>query len=65
MSRLPEPYEFWDRHCEQQERELAKYPRCSICDNRITDDYVVVINGELICEECLQELRKPIEDFME
>jgi formylmethanofuran dehydrogenase subunit E len=63
---IPEPYQAWDQHCEQQERELQRYPICDICDEPITDDYLIEFNGDLICERCLaQHYRKPVENYME
>ena len=60
------PINDWDNYCAEQERELNRRPICTYCDHPITDDYVIEINGELICESCFDEHhRKPIEDFME
>ena len=59
-----DPIRDWDRHCERQERELAKRQRCSECDEPITGDYCYLINGEYICEECMMEymVETPVED---
>lgn len=60
-----EPYQMWDLKCADEERELQKYPKCDICDEYITDDYLIEFNGDLICESCLvQHYRKPVEDYM-
>lgn len=40
----------WD---EEQERRLERYPRCIECGNRITDDCCYLINGDYICEDCM------------
>lgn len=50
---IPDNYDAWSRHQEQQERELLKYLVCDICGHGITDDYAYSINGDLICEDCL------------
>lgn len=55
MSRLPEPHEFWDRHCEQQERELNRRAICGCCDEPIAEDTCFEINGEYICINCINE----------
>lgn len=53
----------WDA---EQSRELEKLPRCSECHNRIMGDYYYEINGEVMCEVCLEEgHRKWVEDYVE
>ena len=54
-----------DNFLAAEEKAREKLPRCSECDEPIQDDYCYEINGELICEECLQTFRKNTEDFME
>lgn len=65
MTWTDDPIRDWDRHCEQQERELAKLPVCSECDEPITSDYCYYINGEYICEDCMRNyymVETPVED---
>lgn len=50
-----DPIADWDRYCEEQERELRKYPTCSHCGEHVTD-VVYEIDGERYCEDCLNEL---------
>ena len=60
-----DPIRDWDRHCEQQERELAKRQICNECGHPITDDYCYNINGEYICESCMNSyymVETPVED---
>lgn len=54
-----------DRFLAAEEKAREKLPRCSECNKPIQDDYCYEINGELICEECIQTFRKHTEDFME
>lgn len=54
-----------DNYDRAQAKALEKLPRCSECDNPIQDDFCYLINGELICEECLKEYRRSTEDFIE
>lgn len=42
-------------HDYEQETALEKYPVCSCCGEHILDDYLYDIDGDLICEECLNE----------
>lgn len=65
VSRSDNPAADWDRHCERQEREAAKYPKCSECGRRIFDDYLYEINGRILCESCAHdEYRKDTSDYM-
>jgi formylmethanofuran dehydrogenase subunit E len=55
FERLPDIY---DRHCEyeaEEERWLSKRPKCDCCGNPITDDTFYDINGEYLCEECMND----------
>lgn len=61
-----DPIADYDRHDAEQARQLAKLPRCSECDEPITDDYLYEINDELICPDCLKEnYRKWVDDYIE
>ena len=50
----------------EQYNQLQKLPKCSECNERIQDDFLYEINGELICEDCLNSnYRKLVEDYVE
>lgn len=50
-----EPSREWDKYCEEQEREAEKRPLCCLCNERILDEYCYeVIDGEYICESCME-----------
>jgi formylmethanofuran dehydrogenase subunit E len=54
------------RHERQIEEELSRLPKCNECGEPIQDDHCFEINGEFICEECLNDNhRKWTEDLME
>ncbi len=53
MDRLPEPYEFYDRYCEEQEREIARRPICECCEEPILDETCISFGDGFICENCL------------
>lgn len=42
----------------EQEEELSKLPLCCECDEHITDEFCFEINGEYICEDCLNSHHK-------
>lgn len=65
MYRTDNPLADWNIYCADEERELKKLPKCEICGERITDDYLYNIEGELMCEECLKnQYRKKTEDYI-
>lgn len=60
------PVADFHRYCDEQERQMAKLPRCCECEHPITDEYCFEINGEYLCEQCLHDNhRKHIDDFIE
>ena len=66
MFRTDDPARDWDRYCAEQEEELERLPRCSECDEPITDAFCYYINGEYICEECMKDnylIDTPTDDF--
>ena len=63
--RTDDPGRDFDAWEADQERELERLPVCSECGERILDDFLYEIYGELICEECLREnYRKMTSDLM-
>lgn len=55
MSYTDNPARDWDRHCERQDRQAKRLPRCSYCKGHIYDDCFYEINDDFVCEECLNE----------
>lgn len=61
---IPDNYSQWERHEAEAEAWLQKLPRCGFCDERIQDDYCYEINGEYVCEDCLDtHFLKMVEDI--
>ena len=61
-----DPVKDHDRYQDEQDKQLQKLPKCSICDYHIQDDYLYEINDELICESCIKDnFRKNVEDYMD
>jgi hypothetical protein len=50
-----DPAHEWDKHCELEERELARRQMCGCCCEPITDDYCYLIDGEYICQDCMND----------
>lgn len=63
---MPDNYDRWKQHDEELEMELRNLPECEYCGHKIQDDFFYLINGEIICEECLNDsFRKRVDDFIE
>lgn len=59
---MTDNYDLWQQHEAEQQMKLDNTPRCDICGDHIQDTYCFEINGERICEDCLNEnYRKDIE----
>ena len=66
MSYTDDPVADYDRHCAEQEKQMAKLPVCDDCGNPINDDFCYDIYGETLCEECLNNrYRKHTDDLIE
>lgn len=47
-----DPVRDWDRHCEEEERYLAKRRICDKCKDPIVEDTCYEHDGKYICEDC-------------
>lgn len=57
--------DLWNIHEAEQERKLARLPKCSYCGEPIQDDICYEIGDELVCEDCLKEnFRRWTDDFI-
>ena len=64
--RTDDPVRDEMNHSAELEDKLQKMPKCSYCSEHIQDDYLYEIDGEIICEECVNEnFRKNVEDYIE
>lgn len=62
---IPDNYDLWEQHDAEQERQLAKLPVCTYCGEHIQDDYLYLINDEIMCMDCLNDrYRHSTEYFM-
>ena len=51
-----DPLADFDRHDRAQARALARLPRCCVCKERIQSEYCYELDGEYICEDCIEEV---------
>lgn len=58
------PVADFERYDREQQQKLAALPVCSECGEPIQDEYFYLINGENICEECLKDYRKSVDDYV-
>lgn len=59
-----DPARDWDAYCREQEKQLEKLPRCSMCGERI-QDVVYDIDGNLYCDDCIFDCKKPLDNYIE
>ena len=62
--RIPDIEDIYDAYERRQAQELEKYPKCEWCENHITDERLYVIDGELVCEKCIEERHKFTDCYM-
>ena len=51
-------FDRWDR---EQAQRLAKLPKCSICGEPIDQDRALELDGEFICDSCIEDNKVYIE----
>lgn len=62
MNEIPDNYDLWESHDREQAKRLAELPVCDVCDDPIDDDFYYEINGENICEHCMDQFfRKEVD----
>ncbi len=50
-------FKAWDA---EQESWLARLPVCADCERHIQDDSAYYINGEWICEDCMEAYKQVV-----
>lgn len=64
---IPDNYNLWEAHERRKEKLLEQLPLCEAhkCRHPIQDDYYFEIDGEILCEDCMnRRYRKNTEDFV-
>lgn len=54
-------FEQYDR---EQTEALERLPRCSVCEEPIQGDVLFEIHGELYCEDCIDDCRKYVDEYI-
>ena len=52
-----DPISDWNRHCEEEENKMTKFPQCEICGEHITEGYRLP-DGTIICDDCISDYRE-------
>ena len=47
------------------EKALAMRPKCMLCGDHIQDDTAYIIQGALVCEDCIRGFRVNIEEIIQ
>ena len=64
MERCPDMYDMWEAYDTKLEVERGRRMVCSECSEHIVEDACYYINGEYICERCMDKyvVATPVED---
>lgn len=57
-----DPIADFNQHDAEQQEWLESRPKCSYCEEPIQDDYCYEIDGEYVCEECLNDNHRKLVD---
>ena len=55
-----DPLRDFDRWDAEQQKALEELPVCADCDNPIQDESAFYINGDWICEDCMDAYRRDV-----
>ena len=62
---IPDNFDLWEQHDAEQERQLQKLPVCTYCGEPVLDDFLYLINDEIICIGCLNDhFRKDVDEYV-
>lgn len=62
---IPDNLDRFERYDAEQERQLQKLPVCSYCGGPVLDDFLYLINDEIICICCLNDhFRKDVDEYV-
>lgn len=62
---IPDNYSCFEQHEAEQDRWLKMLPKCRECKEHIQDEYCYKINGEYICESCMEEHRVSVDTLID
>lgn len=59
---IPDNYDQWEAHDREQAERLKRLPVCVDCGEPIQDETAFFINGEWVCERCINIYRRVVID---
>lgn len=63
--RLEDNYSRWESYDNEREAQLHKQPVCTYCGEAVQDDFLYLINDEIMCITCLNDhFRKDTDDYV-
>ena len=62
---IPDNYDLWEAHDIEQERRRARRPVCSECGENIQSEMAHLIHGKWYCEDCMENFKELVEDYIE
>lgn len=60
MSYTNDPIADFDAWDAEQNKRLEQLPECADCGEPIQDEYAFYIDGEWICESCMDSYRREV-----
>lgn len=63
---IPDYTEQFNRYEAEREAAISHYPKCDYCGERILDEFLFDLEGDIVCEGCMKEhFRKHTEDYID
>jgi uncharacterized CHY-type Zn-finger protein len=60
---VPDNLEQFNIHSQEQEDALEKRPLCSWCRQRIQSEHLYNIDGDLVCQTCINGCKEDTDDY--
>ena len=55
-----DPIRDYARYDYEQAEKEKKFPICSLCGERIYEEKAVKLDGEFICDDCIEDMKEYI-----
>ena len=62
---IPDNYYLWEAQDRAMERRRARRPVCSECGEAIQSEMAFLIHGDWYCEDCMENFKELVEDYIE
>lgn len=61
-----DPIADFHRYDAEQQRQLERCPKCDYCDKHITEETYYDLDGDIVCEDCLdRHFKRFTEDYIQ